>query len=236
MAWTWKPKSLPYGKAPRSHKGYPSKKAEAKNKNITSTRSRSNQKDRKVVLAALNVQYPGGCSPLNLPFYDPPGSFWILPPKNAPQAKHPHHPPFLFARFSSVITARGQKALVKAWDGLNNLSLNVRHYISRSESNRSTTPAYHFGISQIQQPHAVVTCKTKIQVLTIKFRAHRFIKTWNKVVKEVILKRHTLDFDGAFFTLAIKEGTSEIDWNDDLNYITWLIPLGDWEGRSIVWT
>jgi predicted 2-oxoglutarate/Fe(II)-dependent dioxygenase YbiX len=46
-----------------------------------------------------------------------------------------------------------------------------------------------------------------------------------------------LDFYGAFFTFAIKEGTSEIfhvDWNDDLDSITWLIPLGDWEGGELV--
>lgn len=189
MARTRKSKSLrlPYGKAPRSHKGYPSKKAEAKNKKYYLEQVRAkrlawihahrviekvrvypstfvrSRKDKKVVLAALNAQYPGGFSPLNLPLYDPPGSFWILPPKDAPQAKRPRHPPFLSARFSSVITARGQKALVKAWDGLNDPSLNVRHYTSRSESNRSTTPAYHFGIWQVQQPRAVVTRETKNQ-------------------------------------------------------------------------
>jgi predicted 2-oxoglutarate/Fe(II)-dependent dioxygenase YbiX len=46
-----------------------------------------------------------------------------------------------------------------------------------------------------------------------------------------------LDFFGAFVTFAIKEGTSEIyhvDWNDDLDSITWLIPLGDWEGGELV--
>lgn len=43
-----------------------------------------------------------------------------------------------------------------------------------------------------------------------------------------------LDFDGAFFTVAIKEGSSEIfhlDWNDDKHGgITWIIPLDVWEG------
>ncbi|KAG2366158.1 hypothetical protein BDR07DRAFT_1215322, partial [Suillus spraguei] len=46
-----------------------------------------------------------------------------------------------------------------------------------------------------------------------------------------------LDFGGVFFTVAIKEGTSEIihiDWNDCINSITWLIALGDWEGGYIV--
>lgn len=47
----------------------------------------------------------------------------------------------------------------------------------------------------------------------------------------------SLDFKGAFFCLAIKDGTSErihVDWNDGLDTITWLIALGDWKGGMIV--
>ncbi|KAF8193031.1 hypothetical protein BJ912DRAFT_848635, partial [Pholiota molesta] len=42
-----------------------------------------------------------------------------------------------------------------------------------------------------------------------------------------------LDFNGAFFTVAVKEGLSEIvyiDINDDLYGITWVVPLGYWTG------
>ncbi|KAL0947186.1 hypothetical protein HGRIS_013310 [Hohenbuehelia grisea] len=43
-----------------------------------------------------------------------------------------------------------------------------------------------------------------------------------------------MDFEGAFFTAAVKEGSSEIlhlDWNDDKRGgITWVIPVGDWKG------
>jgi hypothetical protein len=42
-----------------------------------------------------------------------------------------------------------------------------------------------------------------------------------------------LDFKGAFFTVAVKEGTSErihIDFNDDPNNVSWVVPLGEWEG------
>ncbi|TFK60052.1 hypothetical protein BDN72DRAFT_744869, partial [Pluteus cervinus] len=43
-----------------------------------------------------------------------------------------------------------------------------------------------------------------------------------------------LDFQGAFFTIAAKEGTSEryhVDWNDGKESITWVIPIGPgWEG------
>jgi len=100
---------------------------------------------------------------MDLPIYDPPGSFWMVPPSNAAEAKRAGHPPFLAARFSQVITPRGQKALIKEWDALRHPSLNVRHYTSSRESNRSSTPAYHFGIWQVQQPRAIVTRETRLQ-------------------------------------------------------------------------
>ncbi|KAK7434876.1 hypothetical protein VKT23_019979 [Stygiomarasmius scandens] len=46
----------------------------------------------------------------------------------------------------------------------------------------------------------------------------------------------TLDFEGSFFCAAIKEGSSElwhVDWNDDPNTLTWIIPVGQgWEGAK----
>lgn len=45
---------------------------------------------------------------------------------------------------------------------------------------------------------------------TILFRAHRFIKTRNIIIKDIILKRSILDFDRLFFTVAIKEGTNKL--------------------------
>ncbi len=45
--------------------------------------------------------------------------------------------------------------------------------------------------------------------------------------------RPTLNFGGTFFTVAVKEGSSErvhIDFNDCRRCITWVVPLGDWEG------
>jgi hypothetical protein len=46
-------------------------------------------------------------------------------------------------------------------------------------------------------------------------------------------KRPALDFKGAFFTVAVKEGSSEvihIDWNDSENSVTWVWAVGDWCG------
>src|SRR5215471_10599899 len=50
---------------------------------------------------------------------------------------------------------------------------------------------------------------------------------------KVFADRPGLDLQGPFFTVAVKEGASEIwhiDWNDDVNTITWVIPVGNWEG------
>jgi hypothetical protein len=48
-----------------------------------------------------------------------------------------------------------------------------------------------------------------------------------------LANRPALSFGGAFFTVAVKEGSSELlllDFNDDPNGISWIVPLGDWEG------
>jgi len=50
---------------------------------------------------------------------------------------------------------------------------------------------------------------------------------------QAYLERPALDFLGAFFTIAIKEGASEIihiDVNDDKMSLTCVIPIGDWAG------
>ena len=42
--------------------------------------------------------------------------------------------------------------------------------------------------------------------------------------------------DGAFFTVAVKEGSSELihlNFNDDLNGITWIVPLDNWKGGKL---
>ena len=49
--------------------------------------------------------------------------------------------------------------------------------------------------------------------------------------------RPALDFKGAFFTIAVKEGSSEIvhiDWNDGIKTMTWIFAVGDWEGAEFV--
>ena len=50
---------------------------------------------------------------------------------------------------------------------------------------------------------------------------------------DLLADRPALEFGVAFFTIAVKEGSSELihlDFNDDKEGISWIVPLGDWEG------
>lgn len=63
-------------------------------------------------------------------------------------------------------------------------------------------------------------------------RAYARIKKNCSIAKQ-LAARPALDFGGAFFTVAVKEGTSErvhLDFNDDEDGVSWVIPLGEWEG------
>lgn len=66
-------------------------------------------------------------------------------------------------------------------------------------------------------------------------RAHEYVEDniWNTHQGSY----KSVDFGGAFFTLAMKEGSSErlhIDFNDHPHSLTWLVPFGDWTGRDFV--
>ena len=52
-----------------------------------------------------------------------------------------------------------------------------------------------------------------------------------------LAERPALDFNGAFFTVAVKEGGSEIlhlDWSDGRKTMTWVFAVGDWKGCEFV--
>ncbi|KAK7442562.1 hypothetical protein VKT23_016160 [Stygiomarasmius scandens] len=72
---------------------------------------------------------------------------------------------------------------------------------------------------------------------TRQVKAHHFVrKHFRPGHREEFEARVALDFEGSFFCAAIKEGSSElwhVDWNDDPNTLTWVIPIGEgWEGAE----
>jgi hypothetical protein len=69
-------------------------------------------------------------------------------------------------------------------------------------------------------------------IINISFpsSAHQRVSS---ILKEEFTIRASLDFNGVFFTVAVKEGCSEIihaDWNDNPDSLSWIVPIGNWEG------
>lgn len=64
-------------------------------------------------------------------------------------------------------------------------------------------------------------------------RAHARVK---RILAKQLRDRPALDFGGAFFVVAVKEGSSErihLDFNDDEHGVSWVVPFGDqWEGGA----
>lgn len=66
-----------------------------------------------------------------------------------------------------------------------------------------------------------------------KHRHHRRVHAW---IGQELNVRPSIDFDAAFFTIAVKEGCSElihIDFNDHPHSITWVFAVGEWEGGEL---
>lgn len=63
-------------------------------------------------------------------------------------------------------------------------------------------------------------------------RAYARVKSFGSLA-QIYLERPALDFSGAFFTIAVKAGSSEkihLDVNDDKMTWTWVFAVGDWQG------
>lgn len=64
-------------------------------------------------------------------------------------------------------------------------------------------------------------------------RAHARVK---RVLAKELAERPALDFDGAFFNVAIKEGGSErvhLDFNDHKKMPSWVLAVGQWKGGML---
>ena len=66
-------------------------------------------------------------------------------------------------------------------------------------------------------------------------RVHKRVHAW---LGKELAQRPALDFGGAFYCVAVKEGVSErihVDFNDSKKTITWIFLVGDWEeGAELV--
>ena len=83
---------------------------------------------------------------------------------------------------------------------------------------------------ELQMRYVFINFYLVLNNIYIYCRAHKRVQ--RRLHKE-FKGRPALDFGGPFFTVAVKEGSSEnihIDFNDFRHSVTWVVPLGDWTG------
>jgi hypothetical protein len=65
-------------------------------------------------------------------------------------------------------------------------------------------------------------------------RIYKRVQAW---LGAELLHRPALDFQGAFFAVAVQEGCSEsvhLEFNNGKKTMTWIWAVGDWEGAEFV--
>ncbi|KAF9474886.1 hypothetical protein BDN70DRAFT_898616 [Pholiota conissans] len=215
------------------------------------------QSSSKVVAKQLRIHFPG-LQTRQLESADSTRKLLFPVPTPENRLLDPLHPPYLAMRFPSVVSPKTNSRLVLAWDKL--LASGVK--FPKVDPNRSTTPALHLGIWEIFSSKPFISANSRQtpevnksidiflglvgKLLAPKIGAllkehcpdqyARQIQAYSRVKRILgpeLVERPTMDFTGSFFSVAVKEGSSEkvhIDFNDDINGITWVVPLGDWEG------
>ncbi|RDB23100.1 hypothetical protein Hypma_009953 [Hypsizygus marmoreus] len=166
----------------------------------------------------------------------------------------------LAMRFDRVVNKETAHRLANACLALDQLGPKINH----KETTRSKTSALHLGIWEVysDQPH--LTRDTVNQEPLVKETIARLLailreevapklaqllqqhhpRQWERqltayarvreVLGQQLQEMPWLDFGGAFFTVAVKVGSSErwhIDWNDDPSGgIAWVLPVGVFTG------
>ncbi|KAF5365354.1 hypothetical protein D9757_013779 [Collybiopsis confluens] len=135
---------------------------------------------------------------------------------------------------------------------------------SALRDNRSETPALHLGIwekyarvprmtgetSQLQNPAVCSLIQNLLTLLATKVAPRmsgilrslypavwrRQQRIYARVSSSLTVDKPWLDFGGAFFAVAVKIGSSEVDhldWTDDVKGLTWVSGVGDWVGADL---
>ncbi|KIJ94474.1 hypothetical protein K443DRAFT_125203 [Laccaria amethystina LaAM-08-1] len=177
------------------------------------------------------------------PFPPTPDKILVVPTPPSVLQADPQHPPYLMLCCVSVVPP-GQALLLAAWDCVKSVS--PKQYIKREQSH-SATPAYHWGVWEKTQLTPYITSESSKQSVEAiaaidkllnlvgqrivpkaiemtqyyppeqwkaQERAYNRVHAW---LGDELAKRPALDFKGAFFTIAVKEGG-----------------MGDWEGGEFV--
>ncbi|KAJ7331533.1 hypothetical protein DFH08DRAFT_649034, partial [Mycena albidolilacea] len=166
---------------------------------------------------------------------------------------------WLVMRFPSVIPLGTQERLLLSWDRA--IACGLR--FPNPEVQRSSTPAVHLGVWNLysQKPHITADSRQKMKRVIaeldlflgiIKSRVvpklenlaawhfdegarirHCIYQRVRATLQHKFHDRPNLDFGGLFFTIAVKEGSSEVlhvDWNDNLHTYAIIFAVGDYTG------
>ncbi|KAF8667673.1 hypothetical protein AX14_006321 [Amanita brunnescens Koide BX004] len=171
------------------------------------------------------------------------------------------YPSFLVKKFGAVISEGQMKEIMKKWESF--IKTGAKPSVKKHMGMRGKKAAFHFGVWRRYQSIPFVTKDSRSSdekkraasdaFLTVirnsvagkiaTFTEHYAPKLWSKQKGisnylsqfEHITSCKALNFEDAFTTVAVKEGSSEhvhIDRNDQ--GITWVLPIGEWEGGNMV--
>ncbi|KAF8574007.1 hypothetical protein K439DRAFT_1245508, partial [Ramaria rubella] len=159
---------------------------------------------------------------------------------------------FLVMCFDRVFDDRVNQQMLKIWDRMNDKGLTS----SEKQLNRSDSKQCHFGVWEHYFSFPRVTVDSRTQNRCVETALDEFLTLLGKMVtprmnnlfahdrvlsfpsiQHSFAARPSLDFQGLFFTLAVKEGGSQIlhlDWLDHPWTYAWVIFLGEgWEGGEL---
>ncbi|KAF8347126.1 hypothetical protein F5887DRAFT_1072655 [Amanita rubescens] len=169
-------------------------------------------------------------------------------------------PDFLFKKFGNVISQGQMRRLIKKWQCFVDTGVKPK---GKRHDTRSTKPAFHLGVWRRYQKIPHITEDSNSEIDNVREASDAFLTALRNIVAskistytenyapriwkeqknissflltlEHIACRTALDFESAFTTVAVMEGSSDrvhVDAND--HGISWILPLGDWEGGRLV--
>ncbi|KAF8325960.1 hypothetical protein F5887DRAFT_881134 [Amanita rubescens] len=169
-------------------------------------------------------------------------------------------PDFLVKQFGNIMSDAQMKELLTKWQAFIDTGARPK---GKKHKTRSKTPAFHFSVWRRYKKSPFITRDTKSNNCDVRAASDAFltllrnhvaskIATFTEYYSPKVWKVQSnipaylslfvdtsswsaIDFEGAFTTVAVLEGSSEkihIDAND--HGITWILPLGEWTGGTFV--
>ncbi|KAH6871932.1 hypothetical protein BKA70DRAFT_1450522 [Coprinopsis sp. MPI-PUGE-AT-0042] len=195
---------------------------------------------------SLKSMYPDGAT-ANLKVAPSDGIFLIKPDAEVANTLPEGHPGFYLLRVDNAVSEKRQEIL-------RNLFSKVQtHAVPRctENGNRSATGAYHLGVwngqragiqavSNLQKAVARLV-SPRINMFNRRYARKGMIERLEKAHKYINATlgklEHYVNLGGSFFTIAVKEGSSErlhLDFRDDHRTLSWLVPMGSYTGGDFI--